>query len=110
MQVGCEIRDSKSKLVTVGYREGSLYYLVQRKKHEKHVYLLQSCNQLLLRRAIGCFAFPPHASFSSDHTPLITCTRYMPVIISYQLSSSLRSASGAPRQPGESVTTHPTHS
>ena len=73
-------------------------------------YLLQSRNRLLLRRAIGCFAFPAHASVSSDHTPLITRTRYLPVIISYRPSFSLRSASGAPRRPGESVTTHLTHS
>ena len=29
--MGCEIRDSKSTLVAVGYREGSLYYLDQRR-------------------------------------------------------------------------------
>ena len=58
----------------------------------------------------GCSAFPAHASVSTVHTPLITRTRYQPVIISYKPSFSLRSASGAPRQPGESVTTHLTHS
>ena len=41
------------------------------------LYLLQSPSRLLLRRAIGCFAFPAHASVSSDHTPLITRTRYL---------------------------------
>ena len=71
------------------------------------VYLFQSRNPLLLRRAIGCFAFPAHASVTSDHTPLITRTRYLPLIISYRPSFSLSWASGAPCQP---VTTHLTHS
>ena len=55
------------------------------------LYLFQSRNRLLLRRAIGRFAFPAHASVSSDHAPLITRTRYLPVIISYRPSFSLRS-------------------
>ena len=76
----------------------------------KLLYLFQSCNRLLLRRAIGCFASLAHASVSSDHTRLITRTRYLPVIIYYRPSFSLRSASGAPCQPCESVTTHLTHS
>ena len=46
-------------------------------------YIFQSRNRLLLRRAISCFAFPAHALISSDHTPVITLTRYLPVIISY---------------------------
>ena len=74
------------------------------------VYLFQSRNRLLLRRAIGRFAFPAHASVSSDHAPMITRTRYLPVIISYRPSFSLRSASGAPCQPDNSVLTHITHS
>ena len=75
-----------------------------------HLYLFQSRNRLLLRRAIGRFAFPAHASVSSDHAPLIIRTRYLPVIISYRPSFSLRSASGAPCQPDNSVLTHITHS
>ena len=54
--------------------------------------------------------FPRACAVSSDHAPLITRTRYLPVIISYRPSFSLRSASGAPCQPDNSVLTHITHS
>ena len=50
--------------------------------------------------------FPRACAVSSDHAPLITRTRYLPVIISYRPSFSLRSASGAPCQPDNSVLTH----
>ena len=68
-------------------------------------YLFQSRNRPSVRPLGACVGLIGTPLL----TPLITRTRYLP-IISYQPSFSLRSASGAPYRPGESVMTHLTHS
>ena len=106
-------RTSRRRILEYGLESSAAYSTLTDNQLDEitvHNISFSHTNWLLLRPAIGCFAFPAHASVSSDHTPLITRTRYLPVIISYRPSFSLRSASGVLRQPGELVTTHFAHS
>ena len=71
--------------------------------YERDAHLFQSRNLLL--SCFACFANLAHASVSSGPHP----SDYAHALSAYFSLPVLRSASGAPCQPGESVITHLTH-